>query len=75
VVSAGSAVVKDVVGQFKANKPEQPKPKVLTPKQQVDKFLSMSDADLNEIKQARGEKEYHRYMTAMLEKSKEFYNG
>ena len=45
----------------------------LSVKQQVDRFLNMSDVDLNAIKQQRGEYEYLRYTKIMIERSKEIY--
>ena len=72
VISGASKVIGDVLN---ANKPAEKQHIKLTPKQQVDRFLSMSDADLESIRGNKGEYEYQRYVNAMLGKVKEYYNN
>lgn len=72
IISGASKVVKGVLGN---NQTVTKQPVMLTPKQQVERFLNMADSDLEAIRVQRGEYEYHRYLKTMLEKSKELYNG
>jgi hypothetical protein len=72
VVDKASKVVLGALGKVVPTK-TQPVVKLLSPREQVDRFLSMSDTSLQRIKSDKGDLEYTRYVTAMTSLAKELY--
>jgi hypothetical protein len=75
VISRAGKALTGALSRVIPNKPEQPKVQLLTPRQQVDRFISMSDQQLQRIKVAKGDFEYARYLNAMTQLSKDIYGG
>lgn len=71
-IAGASKIIQNTIKNNSA--PDVQKTK-LTPKQQVDLFLSMPDSTLEAIKVSRGEVEYQRYLKHMTELSKRYYNA
>ena len=56
--------VQRVGGQLQTTAPSPGN--LLTPQQQLDRFFNMTDADLTELRAAKGEGEFRRYTEAMV---------
>jgi len=58
-------VLNKVVGQFPARESRR-----LTPQQQLEIFMNLTEDDLNELKAQKGEEEFNLYVNDMLKLSR-----
>lgn len=70
-IRAASSMAADVVGETLEQMRESfgvkdtQDRRRMTPREQVDLYLRMSEKDLERIKQQRGDREFHRYLARM----------
>lgn len=67
---AAKEAVQEVVGMLKPTTTKSA-PRLLTPKQQLERFLRMNHSQFEALKQKYGEESFNRYLTRMRQLARE----